>query len=442
MTFGEWRSLQMMLVALGSSLDPTEKFDKDTQDAVRALLGLGATTPVVNNAPTRALIFERYMDFLRGAPSANPPFPNLTPNDFLGRGKQKATLQGCSEFNPQLLMSKTQQDEFDKDKDLKDTRDAANEPNRRIVIYLFAKGTVINPTLWPCPAAVEGQQACIKRQWSNGKDRRATLFDEHRRRFGREVRPEKRVLTPPKPDLADELGKEEKTFGCRFYHGIALHSPCERDLKLWAIQLLVDVPTPFNPSGNSKSADKIPLANKRFVATIGTTADAPVVRGSTSDRGFVALPLLDPKVSVTLKVDAFASLAPPKPPPGPLDPPPPDTPTSDSARFDDEDQFVTLQFDAGALTPIRKRDKDSLQFDDDFDSDSAEPTTAERELAAMQRLYNLGFGSDDTGSANFGNWTPADRKRFVEQFQRDQGLTVTGVVDKPTTDALFVAHGS
>lgn len=435
------RALQLMLAALGRDPGSTNQFDKATQQAIRLLLNLGATSPVVNNAATRALVFTRYMDFLRGEPDTQPKFPLLTPNDFLGRGKQKASLQGCSSFNPQLLMSKTQQKEFDTDKDLKDTRDAANEPNRRVVIYLFKKGTVIDPKLWPCPAAAEGEGACVARQWSNGKDRRSTLFVNHRRRFGREVRPDRRLLDPPNQKLADELAAEETTFGCRFYHGIALHSPCERDLKLWGIQLLVDAPPPLDPVADPPPLGKTPVANRRFVAVIGSAADAPTVRGRTSSNGVLALPLFDAKVPILLKLDAFDTLAPPQAPP--KDPPdPPTDPTTESDRFDDEDKFLVIELDAGALQPVRNRDKDSLLFDADFDTESPPLTNADRELPGLQRLYNLGFGKDDTGGPTFANWSDTERVDFIKQFQRASTVTETGVIDSATADALFKTHGS
>ena len=437
------RALQLMLASLGNDPGDTNVFDKASQDAIRAVLGLAATSPVVNNAAIRALLFAKYMDFLRGEPTTGAKFPSLTPNDFLGRGKQKASVQGCSSFNPQLLLSKTEQKGFDTDKDTKDIRDAANEPNRRVVIYLFKKGTVINPKLWPCPAATEGEGACVARQWSNGKDRRSTLFVNHRRRFGREVAPGKRLLDPANQKLADDLGEEETTFGCRFYHGIALHSPCERDVKLWGIQLLIDAPPFINPISNPTPFGTLPLGNRRFVAVIGNALDAPTVRGRTSKDGVLALPLFDNKVPITLKIDAFDTLSPPKPPPA--NPPAPaatPAPSTDTDRFDDEDKFLVMQLDAGALQLVRLRDKDSQLFDKDFDTESPPLTNADRELAGMQRLYNLGFGKDDTGGPTFAKWSDADRRQFVTQFQRASKLTETGIVDAPTADAMFTAHGS
>ncbi|MEZ4456084.1 MAG: peptidoglycan-binding domain-containing protein [Gemmatimonadales bacterium] len=46
----------------------------------------------------------------------------------------------------------------------------------------------------------------------------------------------------------------------------------------------------------------------------------------------------------------------------------------------------------------------------------------------LQRLYNLGYGKDDTDGGRFGNWSSAERREFVKQFQRDNDLNVDGVV--------------
>jgi len=441
------QSLQLMLTALGSDVSITGKFDAATQAAARAVLGLGANSPVPNTPAIRALIFARYMGFLLGEPESQGSFPVLTSRDFLGRGQQKATLQGCSSFNPQLLMSRRQQQLFDKDATQKDARNAANEPNRRVVIYLFQKGTVIDPAQWPCPTAAQGEGACEARQWSNGKDRRSTLFVNHRRRFGRAVDPGQRLLEPPNQKLADELGEEETTFGCRFYHGIALHSPCERDLKLWGIQILIDAPPsttpPANPpAGTPLPLGKAPLANRRFVAVIGDAPDAPTVRGRTTATGVLALPMFDARVPIHLKLDAFDALVPPVPSPPPGAPAATPAPTTDSDRFPDEDKFLTLELDAGVLQPVENRNKDSLLFDPDFDNESKPLTNDERRLAGLQRLYNLGFGKDDTGGQTFAGWTDDDATAAITLFQQISKLPQSGVIDDATASALLAAHGS
>ena len=431
------QAIEVMLEGLGEKPGKsTQGMAPETQDAIRRLLSLPPKAPV-NNAATRLAIFTRYMDFLRDGLDGKTKFPALTPLDFLGRGKQKGTLQGCGKFNPQLLLKKVDQDRFDQDlkKDFKDERDAKNEANRRVVIFFFAKGTVIDPALWPCPTAQQGPGACEARLWSDGKDRRAKLFVEHPRRFGREVRPEARQLDPANPTLADKLAKEETTFGCRFYHGVALHSPCERDLKMWAIRIQIDAPTPAQRTGTKVSNDKVPLANRRFVAQIGTAQDTPTVRGRTTAKGIIGLPFFDPNVLITLKIDAFDALVPPKPKD-------PNQPTSDSDRFDDEDQFLELRLDGSKLKAIRVRDANSLLFDPDFDANPTPLTDADRRLGALQRLYNLGYGKDDTGGDTFGNWSNDERRAFLTQFQRDEKIPESGSLDPATTDALIKAHGS
>jgi hypothetical protein len=430
-------AIEEMVTALGQTPGPPKPgLDSQTQDAIRQLLNLPPKAPV-NTSAVRLALFERYMDFLRDGADGKEKFPTLTPNDFLGRGKQRGTLQGCSKFNPQLLLKKDDQDRFDQDqsKEAKEERDQKNENNRRVVIYFFAKGSVIDPDLWPCPTAAMGPGNCEARQWSDAGDRRKKLFVLHPRRFGREVRPEARELAPRNLKLEEKLGKEETTFGCRFYHGIAAHSPCERDLKLWAIRLQIDAVTPIPPGGTNKSNRKVPLADRRFVAIIGSSSDAPTVRGRTTASGVLGLPFFDPNVPITLKIDAFTALVPPKP----ADP---NAPKSDSDRFDDEDQFLVLRLDGSKLRAIRVRDQNSLGFDPDFDADPAPVSDDDRRIGALQRLYNLGYGSDDTGGDNFGNWTNDERREFLKQFQRDQDLDPSGVLDDKTTDALIKAHGS
>jgi hypothetical protein len=434
------QSLQVMLNGLlEGELALTGKLDEPTKEAIRVLLGLPPGAPVASTTAVRQEIFRRYMDFLRTPPKKpppekdDPPFPDLGDDDFLGRGKQKGTLQGCSEFNPQLLLGRKELAGMTAGgAEGKESRDAANEPNRRVVVYLFAKGTVIDAAKWPCPSAAQGIQACIDHFWSNGKARKDTQFEEHRRRFGREVRPERRVLAPPNPALAEQVGREETTFACRFYHGIALHSPCERDVRMWVLQLMIDGVRVAKPGQPATSGTKIPLANRRFVATVGTSADAPVIRGRTTVNGVIGLPFFDDNLRLELKVDAFADAG------GTPEP----VTTLDSEEFPDEHRFVPIKLDAGRLLRLRGRRDGDIGFDPDFDLETPEPGPEERDLGALQRLYNLGYGPDDTGGPKFGNWDDADRKAAIEQFQRDQQLDVTGTLDEPTLAALFEEHGS
>lgn len=151
---------------------------------------------------TRQKLFLAYMDALCG------PDLKLQPTDFLGQGADpdgKGGLQGCSEFNPVLVFSKAEQQKYDAAAD-KTARNQDNSINRRVVIFLFRKGTKIDTSKWPCPSYKEGVAKCKKRFWSDGETRRSN-----------------QALRREYKDTGD-------TFGCRFYDRLASESPCEQGL--------------------------------------------------------------------------------------------------------------------------------------------------------------------------------------------------------------------
>ena len=134
----------------------------------------------------------------------------LKKTDFLGRGAAggKADYQGCSDFNPLLLLSK------DENKSLSKTKwRLLNQPNRRVVLFLFSATRKIDPSQWPCPLATEGTAGCRKRFFSDAEKRRAP---------GGERR---------------EFGKTQDTYACRFYQFFAESSPCERLMHYVKIRL-------------------------------------------------------------------------------------------------------------------------------------------------------------------------------------------------------------
>jgi hypothetical protein len=80
----------------------------------------------------------------------------------------------------------------------------------------------------------------------------------------------------------------QNTFGCRFYHGIAVGSACERDLKVWLVRLTVFAKPNDNVRRKRAEANqvkRVPLANARYVVTAGETKDAAIIRGTTTDDG-------------------------------------------------------------------------------------------------------------------------------------------------------------
>ena len=169
---------------------------KGVDDIMRGMLGKSA--PVA-----RSDLILAYMKAI--SPEA------MGKADFLGRGASpggKADYQGCSEFNPLLLLTEEENKAMPK----KQWR-LLNRCNRRVVILLFSPLIKINPSLWPCPLAGENASGCRKRFFSNAEQRR-TSTDQRR-----------------------EFTKTKDTFSCRFYQLFAESSPCERILHYLRIRL-------------------------------------------------------------------------------------------------------------------------------------------------------------------------------------------------------------
>jgi outer membrane protein OmpA-like peptidoglycan-associated protein len=154
----------------------------------------------------------------------------VKPEDFLAGGKDKGgkgDYQGCGEFNPSFLQS---QQEVDKFKNLpnsspekpilKAVRDAANEQNRRVLIFLFRPGVQITPEVWPCPRAKEGTEGCRKRFFRDGDERRNSRL-------------------PEKPRSYDETNR---IYACRFYDRLSNNSPCELALPEASVEIVFDDP--------------------------------------------------------------------------------------------------------------------------------------------------------------------------------------------------------
>lgn len=158
------------------------------------------------DAATRDALFAAYMDWLctptaADGSAAGVPFQMKT-TDFLGRGGlgdlPRMSLQGCSEFNPILLLPAAQMKSGDHAQ-----RDAADAPNRRVVGFFFKKGTQVAAPAWPCPKVKGSFADCKKAFWPDG---------ETRRKNGQDLR---------------EYRKARDTMACRFYDRFARRSPCE-----------------------------------------------------------------------------------------------------------------------------------------------------------------------------------------------------------------------
>jgi hypothetical protein len=182
----------------------SDRWDNTTLQTMHEALGrpLPMGTAYATAGP-RAELFTKYMDLL--CRTVDGHAYTLDPaQDFLGRGadaSHRGACQGCSEFNPVLVFSRTEQSAFDDDPD-KTGRNLANEPNRRVVGMLFPADTSIDLKAWPCPAPTTGASLCKKRFWSDGETRRAP--EASRRTFN----------------------QTEDTYACRFYHRLIAGLPC------------------------------------------------------------------------------------------------------------------------------------------------------------------------------------------------------------------------
>lgn len=187
-----------------------EATETQTQDRVKAFQAdKGLDVDGIVGPETRKALYRAYMDVLCG------PLELDKDKDFLGHNKDaggKGDYQGCGEFNPVIMFSQEKNDEYEKAKD-KTERNQENQPNRRVMVLLFAPGRRVNPQLWPCPRVKEGVSTCKKRFFLDAPKRRS--FQEKRREFA---------------DTKD-------TFACRFYQLITDDSPCECYSALFNIRL-------------------------------------------------------------------------------------------------------------------------------------------------------------------------------------------------------------
>ncbi|MBK5189837.1 MAG: peptidoglycan-binding protein [Gemmatimonadaceae bacterium] len=246
----------------------------------------------------------------------------------------------------------------------------------------------------------------------------------------------------------ERLAQIEHTFACRFYHGLAQHSPCERDLQMWVLQLLVDGP---REPGKETGLEQKPLANVRYVIAASQEETAPILRGTTSSNGIIGIPLWVPIAQMTLKLDMLSAML------GSL-PPAPDKKASgddapvgvdlelsvDSDQFKDEETFVAFPLFGGNLkrivTKVGNPKSDPLPAPDALEPDAGEPPVApaEQDLGARQRLYNLGYGVAEPQK-----WTAQQLAQFVKRFQKDKKITPpSGTLDQQTIDRLRDEYGS
>jgi hypothetical protein len=193
-------------VALWREIAGTEKWGADQNGIMRSRVPDGTSNS------------DLIASYMRGL---CPPGLKVKSQDFLSDGHDsKGKYQGCGSFNPVLIFSQQDETTFEKAAQNEDAqaiteRNAANAPNRRVLIFLFRNGSRVEPAKWPCPRATEGPAGCVKRFWSDGDSRRHKRDPNQNRKFER----------------------THDTFACRFYQRIADQSPCEATAKHACVRL-------------------------------------------------------------------------------------------------------------------------------------------------------------------------------------------------------------
>jgi putative peptidoglycan binding protein len=271
------RSIQTMLSTVQEPIGIDGVGGQETQTAIRTFQkanGLGVDG--VAGPATRKVLYRAYMDNLCG-----PELKLDKTNDFLAHNKDgaggKGDFQGCSEFNPLRVFSKSETAGFAATTNHK-ARNEENAPNRRVVVLLFAPGRRVNPSVWPCPRAKEGVAGCKKRFFPDAEVRRNPQGD--RREF---------------EDTKD-------TFACRFYQIISDDSPCERVKPAPPAPVLLGV----NPLILFAIADSTVTAAGGSAAQSFVSATAPSTGAITplKDIVLVKKPYTNPtRVEVVLKTD-------------------------------------------------------------------------------------------------------------------------------------------
>lgn len=237
-------------VQLWQQVAAAEHWGKDQRQVMEQVTGLPSTTPINT-------LIQSYIQKLC------PVGLKLGQKDFLAQGADsngKGDYQGCSEFNPVLLFSEEDQSKYDqaRQRNSKDdqptiqAQNAANAPNRRVLVLLFRKGSKVDPAKWPCPSSSADGSGCKKRFWGGGPDgekRRSTHLSGVPRKFE----------------------DKEDTFGCRFFQRISYKSPCA--MLLTACQY--SITGPANVPGLSKYKYRIDIPSGRTPTNIVWTSDKP-----------------------------------------------------------------------------------------------------------------------------------------------------------------------
>ncbi|MEN9306430.1 MAG: hypothetical protein RL173_362 [Fibrobacterota bacterium] len=166
----------------------------------------GLSKDGVLGAKSKAKLYPAYMDAICVDESGKPY--KLGADSFMGDAalnakvdaKAKGAYQGCSEFNPVYLMSKSDVKNY-ATKPNKKERDERNQIDRRTVVALFKKdafsATDPKKPQWPCPDSSQPCTKCKDEFWPDGDARRQS------------------------GDAERKYPADQTTMACMFYSGVA-----------------------------------------------------------------------------------------------------------------------------------------------------------------------------------------------------------------------------
>jgi hypothetical protein len=271
-------------------------------------------------------------------------------------------VQGCSEFNPVLLLSDELNKQIDEGADPHGTRNRRNAPNRRVVMYFFPPGLKVDPQKWPCPIATGGTADCRKRFWSDSKTRLKPDASVTRT-YG----PIARDVEAEDSELAEQTRVTQDTFACRFYDRLARRSPCEAGFDEWVIQLLF-------PGTKKKIEDRARVAGVAYEAV---TSSGGKSSGTSDANGVVRIRARNQADTVRLTLHVPHS-------------------SSDAAIVDDDPNQKANSNSRGNKKQGDEKNKQAtvtltLQGVAMLELVDGEPS--ERAAALDSRLLNLGFGA-------------------------------------------------
>ncbi len=199
-----------------NELANTEMWPQRAYAMMQARTGKPPGTP-------RNELFQAYMDAICHRADGSPFV--VEKSSFLGQGLDpggKADYQGCSEFNPILRFSTSEEKEL-APQNRHAERDLRNAPNRRVLVFMFPAGLHAPAADWPCPRTSEGSSGCKAQFWPDGDHRRSAqererTYEADRDTFAVRGRSQDAAHSPARSERHADQRSEVPAEGRRLRH--------------------------------------------------------------------------------------------------------------------------------------------------------------------------------------------------------------------------------